>query len=470
MQEWGIELTDRGISSTKNLYVVSSRQGVKPRPNAPCLAILIPSRGTVPVEILLAWQRIALPINCIVSFSYTRGMSGTQAREELTERAIQSGANFVYYADDDVLPPINVLYKMMLEMQKDETIGLITAVYTTKSDPPHPHLYKEPNGTHYWNFSMDPYDDPETIWGCGAGAMMVRVDAIRKMERPYWAEAVDSRSKGFSVLGHDLHFCEKIRNAGYRTVVDGSLICGHVDEYGKVFSLPLNCPPLSRFRRNPNNEGYWNKVWGVETGGNERFYAELYPEIEDMIEPNCKYVDIGGGTGVLAQWMINKKRVNERVYDFSTTAVDYMLGRGLNASKIKIEEMTSEHLHGADYITCIEVLEHLEEETRQHVLQLMSRSGANCIIAVPLAGKVDTAEHVKDFTEGSLKELLKSHGFHDGALKIIGGRYILVKCKGKGIAIESTHSDGSSELGAVLGTDDGSLDSSNSERRRTGSD
>ena len=423
--DWGIEYDERGISSAKDMYVVKGGAGVKTTLLAPAIMCCMPSRGSVPVEVVMAWRRIAQPINTVVGFMYTRGMLSTVAREKMTVAALKAGVKYIYYADDDVLPPINILYKMMVEMEKDPTIGLLTAVYTTKVDPPHPHIYKRPGEAHYWGFSLDPYDSPEDIWGCGAGAMMVRTEAIVKMQTPYWAE----RTEGTAITGHDLHFCEKIATAGYRVCVDGSLICAHIhNEAASIYGLPHNCPPMKRHRLNVNTEPYWNQIWGVETWGRPREYGEMYTKICDMVKEGSKVVDLGAGIGVLVQWLINKKRIKETAYELSDIGIDFMKGRGINAEELKLESLEATHLDGQDYIICTEVLEHLEEDVMERCLRLMSESDAECIISVPTA-KVVSAEHLRDFSVETLTELLKKY-FEEFNIDEIGER-LLATCRGE---------------------------------------
>lgn len=303
---WGLEYSESGVVNRGNLYV-TNHHSVKCSKDAPTLAICIPSRGSIPVEVFMGLKRMAVPINVQCYFLYTRGLMGTSGRDTMTHQALSLGAQFLYFADDDVLPPPDVLYKMMQHMQKDPTIGLITGVYTTKSIPPHPHIYKEDGGAHYWGFSLSPYDQPEDIWGCGAGCIMVRADAIRQMETPYWAENVQrDNNKQVNVVGHDLLFCEKVREAGYRTVVDGSIQCDHFSESeNKYYRLPKNSPPVERFKRDPRNDEYWMNWWGVSPNGYGRDYHDALQLLVGMA-PQMEFVQlVNSGGGVFAQTLAN---------------------------------------------------------------------------------------------------------------------------------------------------------------------
>lgn len=312
---WGLDYSEAGLVSRQNLYVVDNGNAVKCSPDAPVLAICIPSRGTMPVETFMGLRRLSTPINTHCIYMYTSGLMGTSGRDKMTKECIRLGVEFIYFADDDVLPPPDTLYKMLRHMQMDSTIGLITGVYTTKTEPISPHIYKEPGKGTYWDFSLSPYDPPEDIWGCGAGCMMVRVDSIKKMSEPYWAESAAYRpGQGMAVLGHDLNFCQQVRDTGYRVVVDGSIQCDHYStDTKKMYRLPKNSPPVQRFKNDPRNSEYWMNWWRVNPGGEGSTYASVLQVLDRLfnadLESHYGLVNTGGGAIAQAAFNISRGRV-----------------------------------------------------------------------------------------------------------------------------------------------------------------
>lgn len=433
LDAWGVKWTPSGVTTGPNIYTVDGGGGVKPDANAPFIGIIMPSRGSCIIEMVMSWKRIAMPINTTSMFLYSRGMLSSVARQQMTEKCINMGCHFIYYADDDVVPPPNVLYKMMTEMLKDQSIGLLTAVYTTKTDPPHPHIYKRPGEGHYWGFSMDPYDPPEDIYACGAGAMLVRVDAIKKMKPPYWTEKLNQSGKDIAVTGHDIQFCERILDSGYRVCVDGSLICKHMNANGDAFSIPIDSPPVRRYRRNMNTEAYWNKVWGVECWSNPRNYAEMYPRILEEVEGYNSVVDLGAGVGVLLQMIINKHRPQHVMgYEMSDVGISFMEGRYINCCELRLEDLESQHVDGAEVLLCTEVLEHLEEDVMHRVLKIMSKSRAHkCIITLP-TNKIITPEHLRDFDCGTAMSLLNTY-FDNVQVEIVQDRILAIAQGGRNV-------------------------------------
>lgn len=86
---------------------------------------------------------------------------------------------------------------------------------------------------------------------------MARVEDIAKMKLPYWTDeqVIHQETSGktdTAIWGHDIRFVKEFREqTGKRTVVQGHLLCDHVDvDRGRVFRLPDNSPPYRKFRKN----------------------------------------------------------------------------------------------------------------------------------------------------------------------------------------------------------------------------
>jgi len=352
---WGIDYSEEGVVSRNNLYIVNDGAAVKCTPDAPSLAVCIPSRGTIPVETFMALKRLACPINTQVVFMYTSGMMGTSGRDTMAKECVKMGIQFVYFADDDVMPPSDVLYKMMRHMQMDPSIGLITGVYTNKYPPVHPHIYKEPGGAHYWDFSLSPYDPPEDIWGCGAGCLMVRGEALQKMNEPYWSEsAANTGTDGIAILGHDLHFCQQVRDVGYRVVMDGSIQCDHFSVDDKVYyRLPKNSPPVQKHRNDKRNDAYWMNWWSVSPHGEGASYGEAVELLKQVITQSgdltFNVVNIGGGA--IAQMTFNLSNGRSTVIPISPMEIEACNNLLLPTSEV----------YDADVILCF------EPEAHRHV-------------------------------------------------------------------------------------------------------
>lgn len=93
----------------------------------------------------------------------------------------------------------------------------------------------------YWN-AMDAVDDEgwkphypqeglQEVDAVGSGCMMIRVDALRELETPYFVRTVDER--GFVEFGPDYNFCRKIKAIGGKIYAHYDYPCEHIQ------NLPL---------------------------------------------------------------------------------------------------------------------------------------------------------------------------------------------------------------------------------------
>jgi hypothetical protein len=283
---------DGSVRLPGNGYHADARSQIKNRTDAPHMAVIMPignktesvvkddgktrtvidqyrQPGLVPVELMLNTMQVMQPLNITMSWVVMKNDLSARLREQMTEQALERGCNYLFYWDDDVLIPNMTWYRMLNFMNRYPDIGAITGVVWTRAVPTEPILYKDGGAGAYWGFSTNPEDGPEDVYAAGAGCLMARADAVRKMERPWWHdEKTGSASGGYQgVIGHDLRFCRNMKNqTGYRVTVDGSLQCHHFDvAEQKVFKIPDTMPEMSKAR--DAADGYVNLDRALEHKG-----------------------------------------------------------------------------------------------------------------------------------------------------------------------------------------------------------
>lgn len=209
------------------------------------------NQGLVPAEWALNIANIVTPLNGTIGYLIEKGRLSAEARNRMTQRAMEVGSTYIFYWDDDVILHPHTLYTMHNILDRNPDIGLVSGVYCTREDPTEPFIYKEQGQGAYWNFSIDPEDPPEDIHGCGGGCIMARLEDVKKMTQPYWTDEQIVLKDHVSTWGHDIRFVKQFREqTGKRTVVQGHLLCGHVDvEKQKVYELPKDSPPYRALER-----------------------------------------------------------------------------------------------------------------------------------------------------------------------------------------------------------------------------
>jgi len=199
----------------------------------------------VPIQWALTLLRIVPPLNVSITYFSQWGLLSGEARQIMTTAALKRirDDGYILYLDDDTLVPREGLYKLFNYMQQHPEVGIAAGVYTTRSDPPVPLVFKEHGGGVYWNFESGPNAKPEAVWAMGSGCMLARASAIKKIiasnpEVPVWADAtseeVTHNHDNEEVLsritfGHDIRFCKLMWEAGFEVHVHGQVICDHFD-------------------------------------------------------------------------------------------------------------------------------------------------------------------------------------------------------------------------------------------------
>lgn len=134
------------------------------------------------------------------------------------EAAEASECSHLMMLDSDVLPPPNVVERLMSH-KKDVVCGW----YHTKKKDSHPcvydYVYTDEKGVEQYSPRKEAGRGLEKIDGIGAGCILMSANAARKLgKNPY------SMEKG----GEDLTLCSKLRRLGIDIYVDWDIVCAHL--------------------------------------------------------------------------------------------------------------------------------------------------------------------------------------------------------------------------------------------------
>jgi SAM-dependent methyltransferase len=209
----------------------------------------VPTLGRpVPLDWAFALKSMHPPINYNSHNLILHNRPVDEARNEIVENAIRLGSKYVFFLGDDVVCPANTLKQLIYRMEQNPKIGVVGAVYCSKSEPPAPLVFRGNGVGSYWDWKVGEFF---SCTGLGMDATLIRVDVFTKLSKP-WFKTVDE--DGFADgVNHadqwteDLYFCNKlIEETEYEIWCDGSLICDHWDVYapngGRKFTLPSSLP------------------------------------------------------------------------------------------------------------------------------------------------------------------------------------------------------------------------------------
>ena len=157
-------------------------------------------------------------------FTYT-GMPFDHARNSACEGALAGGFRHIFFLDDDVVPPSDVIQRLLAR-----NLDIVSGLYFLRSPPICPVMMRRVEGQGgQWITEFAPGQLVEADY-VGAGCLLIRTDVFRKM-RPPWFEWLTDRMDlpPHERLSEDYAFLWKARrDHGYKVFVDTGVQCEHI--------------------------------------------------------------------------------------------------------------------------------------------------------------------------------------------------------------------------------------------------
>lgn len=152
---------------------------------------------------------------------FARSAVISENRNHITEEALRLGADWVLYLDDDhVLKPDTL--RRLLNADKD----VISAHYIRRLPPFWPVIMDSelPNGTFTWKQLHPGERGIIKAAAVGAGCLLVKRKVLEALEPPYWTLGQIHPAS----WGDDLHFCSRVRKAGFDIHCDLDNTLAHI--------------------------------------------------------------------------------------------------------------------------------------------------------------------------------------------------------------------------------------------------
>jgi GT2 family glycosyltransferase len=157
-----------------------------------------------------------------VAFVNPTGSNICRNRNAIVGEAFKSDAEWTLMVDDDMVFGPDFIERLM-----KHDLDIVTGLYVKKFYPHTPNVTrKDENGVR-----QVVEDIPENglieADGVGGGFVLIRTKVFKGIEPPWFAMPPNKTSPG-GVMGEDYYFCEKAQGAGYKVMVDCSLVVGHL--------------------------------------------------------------------------------------------------------------------------------------------------------------------------------------------------------------------------------------------------
>ena len=197
------------------------------------VAICIPARGQMEVttafDLTMMAAYMAAKKNIDLSVYTSQGTLIFDQRNSLVRTAVEEKCDYILFIDADMRFPKTTLERLLAH--KKDIIGVNA---TTRMMPPKPtarNIQINEDGSVDW---LEVFSNKEKGIGkvdaIGCGVMLIKTSCLKNIPQPYFY--FEQLLKG-KLLGEDIYFCIKAKDAGIDTWVDHdlSMEIGHVGSY-----------------------------------------------------------------------------------------------------------------------------------------------------------------------------------------------------------------------------------------------
>lgn len=197
------------------------------------IAVCIPARGQM--EVATAFDMMAMLTYTVKTTNYDIDLFTAQGtlifdqRNNLVQSGIDIKADYILFMDADMRFPKDTLKRLL--SHKKEIIGVNA---TTRAEPVSPTArniqINEDGSVIFLPVYSNVKEGIEVVDGIGCGIMLIKTSIFEKLEKPYFYFELLKKNK---LLGEDIYFCIKARDAGIDTWVDHDLSkeIKHIGQY-----------------------------------------------------------------------------------------------------------------------------------------------------------------------------------------------------------------------------------------------
>ncbi len=197
----------------------------------PSFLICLPTFGLLPVEWVVSYTRLAIPVNAIAHSHVITNQEIGVARSEFTNVALamRPRPKAIFFVGDDVLYPWDALLKLWdayLEHDADVMAGL----YFIKHEYPAPILWRRDVVGPLREYRDYQPGDVVSADVVGMDATLINPRIFERIDKP-WFKTGPSKMPSGGILTHteDVWTCDKIKAAGGRVFCHTGVRCSHMN-------------------------------------------------------------------------------------------------------------------------------------------------------------------------------------------------------------------------------------------------
>lgn len=170
--------------------------------------------------------KLQAPPNTTIDWVFTTDVAG--GRNTLVSRALEIGAEWVFFLDDDQSFRPDLLMRLLAH-----DLPIVSALYMQRAGGHGPLAYSERTKDNTYtqiDLTQLPGEGLLKVKACGAGGLLVRSEVFRAMkdhEHQSWFQYGLVYGEDWNA-SEDIIFCEKAEKAGFEVFVDLGCPIGHM--------------------------------------------------------------------------------------------------------------------------------------------------------------------------------------------------------------------------------------------------
>lgn len=164
-------------------------------------------------------------------------------RDEIAEKAIEHGYEYLQFIDDDTVCPPYTFRALHYQLANNPDVAVCGGIYCTREENPQPLVFMEIGGGSFYEWKLG------DIFPCaalGCGAMMIKTKVFKDVPKPWFKEVDECPGPQIvsEKMTEDFYFCKKVAEAGYKVLAHGGVLAGHIGQNRRVYTLPPDSYPL----------------------------------------------------------------------------------------------------------------------------------------------------------------------------------------------------------------------------------
>jgi len=196
----------------------------------------------VAIDWAMRFAALAYPMGLPHYLCAAKGYGTDVARNILVKYTLDHKAEYLLFLDDDVIPPINGVRALQMELSAHPEWSGIGGIYPARYGGCDPLVFKKLHCGPSYDWKKDEVFEVE---GIATGCLLLRASIFKTLPEP-WFKVVDKEEQGNPVImSDDIYFCVQAKKAGLKLAAHGGVLCSHVDPFGKEYTLErwLGPPP-----------------------------------------------------------------------------------------------------------------------------------------------------------------------------------------------------------------------------------